>query len=538
MKPIKVWAPLVSTVEIQIPHSDGHIVEKLTCDDNGWWSCAREIPHGEDYMFLVDGEGPYPDPKSPWQPEGIHLTSRRYDHSQFHWQNSQWTVTPLQDAVIYELHIGTFTEEGTFTAAIEKFDYLIDLGVTHIEIMPVAAFPGKHGWGYDGVQLFAPHHHYGTPDELKQFVDACHGAGLAVIMDVVYNHLGPDGNYLSVFGPYFTSMYNTPWGQAVNFDDAYSDEVREFFIDNALMWLRDYHIDGLRLDAVHAIFDRSPKHFLQSLSEAVNQLSKELQRPLVLIAESDKNDPKLMQLKNAGGYDLDCQWSDDLHHSLHAYFTGERNGYYEDFGRLAHIAKSLQQAYAYDGNYSSFRKRRHGAKPEGLEGHHFLGYSQTHDQVGNRACGERIGHLVNLDQLKIISALVFVSPFIPMIFQGEEWAASTPFLYFTDHTSDELATAVSHGRRNEFKAFGWEPEEVPDPQEPSTFNRSCLRWEEANKEEYREILQWYRALSRLRKENPDLGCAPLEQTKITYDEEELWLKIERGAITAHFNLST
>jgi maltooligosyltrehalose trehalohydrolase len=409
--------------------------------------------------------------------------------------------------------------------------------VTHVELMPVAQFPGGHGWGYDGVDLFAPHAAYGGPDGLKRLIDACHGRGLAVLLDVVYNHLGPAGNYLERFGPYFTDRYQTPWGRAVNLDGPGSDEVRRFFCDNALAWLRDYHADGLRLDAVHAIVDTSAVHFLEQLAAEVADLGARLGRHFVLIAESDLNDPRIVRGHDVGGYGLDAQWSDDFHHALHAALTGERGGYYADFGRLADVAKALGSAYVYDGCASAFRGRRHGRPATGLPGERFLGYLQTHDQIGNRAQGERTSHLLSPGLLKIGAALVLLGPFVPMLFQGEEWAASTPFLYFTDHEDPALARAVSEGRRHEFQAFGWDPAEVPDPQAAETFRRSKLDWSEPGREPHRALLHWHAALVRLRREH-GLAAGRLDRVRVRHDEADRWLVLEREGVTVACNLAS
>jgi len=506
--------------------------------EGGWWSASvSSAAPGCDYGYVVDGEGPFPDPRSAWQPHGVHGLSRSVDHGEFAWTDEGFRAPPLGSAVIYELHIGTFTPEGTFDAAIGKLDHLVQLGVTHVEVMPVNAFPGEHGWGYDGVTLFATQHSYGGPEGLKRLVDACHARGLAVLLDVVYNHLGPSGNYLGKFAPYFTARHHTPWGPAVNFDGPDSDEVRRFFCDNALMWLRDYHFDGLRLDAVHAIIDTTARPFLEQLGDEVKQLSARLARPLVLIAESDLNDPRLIWPPQRGGFGLDAQWSDDLHHALHAVLTGEHSGYYEDFDGLADLAKALRQSYVYDGRYSRHRRRHHGRAPVDLGGRCFLAYAQNHDQIGNRARGERLSHLVEAGRLKIAAALVFTSPFVPMLFQGEEWAASSPFQYFTNHPEPELARAVREGRRREFAAFGWKPEEVPDPQAMETLQRSKLRWEELVEPAHAEILDWHRALIRLRREEASLADDAMDAVKIRFDESEKWLVVERGPIRVACNVS-
>jgi maltooligosyltrehalose trehalohydrolase len=428
MTSLSVWAPGKNTVEVE---ARGRRYA-MTPRENGWWLAELPLDGTFDYAFVVDGGEPLPDPRSRWQPSGIHGLSRMVDHGVFHWTDQRWQAPPLAAAVIYELHIGTFTPAGTFGAAIDKLDHLAELGVTHVELMPVAEFSGSRGWGYDGVDLFAPHHAYGGPEKLKRLIDACHARGLAVILDVVYNHLGPAGNYLSRFGPYFTDRYATPWGQAVNFDDAGSDQVRRFVCDNALMWLRDYHFDALRIDAVHAIYDSSALHILEQLAAEVAALAAQSARHLALIAESDLNDPRIVRPRAVGGYGIDAQWSDDFHHALHTVLTGERSGYYADFGTLADLAKALERAFVYDGRYSRFRRRAHGRSREGLSGHNFLGYLQNHDQVGNRARGERSSDLMSVGRLKIAAALVMTAPFIPLLFQGEEWGASAPFLYFTD----------------------------------------------------------------------------------------------------------
>jgi len=506
--------------------------------DNAWWTADGVTAEpGVNYGFVLDGEGPFPDPRSPWQPEGVHGLSRVADYAAFHWTDDGFNAKPLPQAVIYELHVGTFTPPGTFESAIERLDHLVQLGITHVELMPVIEFSGNHGWGYDGVHLFAPHRAYGGPGGLKKLVNACHARGLAVLLDVVYNHLGPSGNYLAKYAPYFNDRYHTPWGWAVNFDGPQSPEVRRFFCDNALMWLRDYHFDGLRLDAVHAIFDMTARPFLEQLGEEVQSLSRQLGRRLVVIAESDLNDPRMIAPQSRGGFALDAQWSDDFHHALHSVLTGERSGYYEDFGPLADLAKALGNAYVYDGRYSVHRQKHHGRPPVGLDGHHFLGYAQTHDQVGNRAQGERLCHLVSMGRQKIAAALMLCSPFVPMLFQGEEWAASAPFQYFTDHPEPDLANAVREGRRKEFAAFGWKPEDVPDPQARETFEQSKLNWAEPTVGQHAEMLAWHRQLIRLRQTEPSLHDGRRELVRTRFDEAARWLVLERGPISVVCNLA-
>lgn len=526
----RVWAPRAKSVAVRCCGLD----TAMRPDAQGWWKGSVEAAGpGTDYQFVVEGGAPLPDPRSSWQPAGVDGPSRVVDHSAFRWSDDRWQPGPLSAAVIYELHIGTFTPEGTFESAIERLDYLKELGVTHVEFMPVNEFPGDWGWGYDGVDLYAPHHNYGGPDALKRLVDACHARGLAAILDVVYNHLGPTGNYLSQFGPYFTKKHATPWGEAVNLDGEGSGEVRRFFCDNTQMWLREYHFDGLRLDAVHALIDASAEHFLEQLSASVGGLEAATGRHKFLIAESDLNDPRLVRPREAGGYGIDAQWSDDLHHALHSLITSETAGYYEDFGKLEQVAKALRDVFVYDGAYSQHRGRVHGRPAAGMSRAHFLGYLQTHDQVGNRAQGDRILELSSLGKVKIAAAIYLTGPFIPMIFMGEEFGASTPFQYFTHHSQPELAEAVSEGRRREFARFGWKPEDVPDPQDPETFRRSKLRWDEVNEPPHRELLDWYRALIQLRRSLPDLAAGG----KIAVAHGEEWLRIDRGEATLYCNFS-
>ena len=534
MRVFTVWAPKAKAVEVKI---DGR-KHAMVSGDGGWWSAEiEEAGAAADYFFLLDGEEQeLPDPRSAFQPQGVSGPSRVVDHSAFRWTDESFRARAFQSAILYELHVGTFTPEGTCDAAIAKLDYLRDLGVTHVELLPFAEFPGTHGWGYDGVDLFAPHAAYGGPDGLKRFVDAAHGRGLAVVMDVVYNHFGPAGNYVGRFGPYFTDAHKTPWGDAVNLEDAGSFEVRRFFCDNALMWLRDYHMDGLRLDAVHAYIDRSAIHFMEQINSEVHALQAETGRAYVMIAESDLNDPRLVRAKEAYGYGFDTQWSDDFHHALVSLLTGDTSGYYADFGEFADLAKALSQVFVFDGQYSEFRDRVHGRPVENLAGWHFCGYSQNHDQIGNRAKGERLVHLTDIPRAKIAAALTLLAPFLPMLFQGEEWAASTPFLYFTDHEDKELGRLVSEGRKKEFAAFGWDPDEIPDPQDAATFEASRLKWDELKAEPHAGMLDWYRRLIALRKSRPELTNGVLDQVDVDFDEEERWFTMQRGGIVMVFTL--
>jgi maltooligosyltrehalose trehalohydrolase len=527
----RVWAPSVERVDVKI---DDHAwpLEKVA---DGWWEARVDAAGpGTDYGFVLNRVGAVlPDPRSLWQPHGVHGLSRVLDQAAFAWTDSGWRATTLKDAVIYELHVGTFTPEGTFAAAEERLGYLRTLGVTHVELMPVAAFPGTRGWGYDGVDLFAPQESYGGPETLKHFVDAAHAHGLAVLLDVVYNHLGPSGNYLARFGPYFTASHHTPWGDAVNFEDAGSSEVRQFFIDNAKMWLRDYHFDGLRLDAVHAYMDRSAIHFMEQLGVAVCALKKETGRNYTVIAESDLNDPRFVTERERGGYALDAAWSDDFHHALIALLTGDRGGYYADFGLMADLAMALREVYVYNGRYSVYRDRVHGCPVVDLPRWRFLGYAQNHDQVGNRAKGERLSALTTPGRVKIAAALAMTAPFVPLIFQGEEWAASSPFLYFTDHEK-ELGRLVSEGRKKDFAAFGWKPEEVPDPQDETTFLRSRLNWGEIAEPEHAGVLSWYRELIALRCSASDFVSGDVE---VDFSERDGWLMLRRGRFLIAFSVA-
>ncbi|MGB8539389.1 MAG: malto-oligosyltrehalose trehalohydrolase [Acidobacteriaceae bacterium] len=534
MHVFEVWAPRAGTMEVKIGNKRFPMEKK----SRGYWSAAvEEAGSGTDYGFVIDGLEPaLPDPRTQWQPYGVHGESRVVDHTAFAWSDSGWQAPPLSSALIYELHLGTFTPEGTLQAAESRLDYLKDLGVTHVELMPIANFPGERGWGYDGVDLYAIFNAYGEPGDLKQFVGTCHAKGLAVLLDVVYNHLGPVGNYLGKFGPYFTHSHTTPWGDAVNFEEAGATEVRRFLVDNALLWLRDYHIDGLRLDAVHAYMDRSAIHFLEEITGEVRRLGATMGKHFVLIAESDLNDPRIVKAEEAGGYGLDAQWSDDFHHALFSVISGERTGYYEDFGSLAQLAKSLRCVFVYDGNYSNHRQRNHGRQVVGLSGHRFIGFVQNHDQVGNRAQGERISHEAGVGRAKIAAALVLTAPFVPMLFQGEEFGASAPFLYFTDYDDPELGRMISEGRKKEFVAFGWAPDQIPDPQAEQTFLQSKLNWAETTEQPHHSLLQWHKDLIRLRHSQSELTDGNLNAVSVRFDEEAKWLVLERGNLRVACNL--
>ncbi|NHN55487.1 malto-oligosyltrehalose trehalohydrolase [Calidifontibacter sp. DB0510] len=530
-----VWAPLAHN-DIQL--NLGKAAVPMQRSEDGWWSVEADASPGDRYAFSVDGGDERPDPRSLAQPDGPHARSAVVDLSAHTWGDASWQGTTLDDAIIYELHIGTFTSEGTFDAAIGHLDHLAALGVTLVELMPVVSFPGSRGWGYDGVSPYAVHEAYGGAEGLQRFVDAAHQRGLGVCLDVVYNHLGPSGNYLPVFGPYFTDRHHTPWGQAVNLDGPDSDEVRRYFIDNALMWFRDFHLDALRLDAVHALIDDRAVHFLEDLAAQTDSLSSVVGRPLTLIAESDRNDPATVTPRaagGAGGLGLHAQWVDDVHHTWHVLLTGETQGYYADFADADALAKTGRTPFFHDGTWSTFRGRQHGrpVDPAATDGRRFVASLQTHDQVGNRATGERLSHLVSPGRCAIGAALLLTSPYVPMLFMGEEWGASTPWQYFTDHEDPELAAAVSKGRREEFADHGWGGE-VPDPQDSSTRDVSVLRWDELAEPSHAALLDWYRTLISLRRNVADLGDPSLETT--TTQREGDLVTITRGAHRVVCNL--
>jgi maltooligosyltrehalose trehalohydrolase len=527
MTDLQVWAPDAKRVQVETG-GERHPMYRRA---DGWWHASiLTLSAGDDYAYLIDDGQPLPDPRSAWQPLGVHGPSRLVDHSAFAWTDDKWRGLPLHGGVVYELHVGTFSPEGTFDGVVERLDHLVDLGVDSIELLPVNAFPGRWGWGYEGVDLYAVQDSYGGPEGLKRLVDACHARGLGVIMDVVYNHFGPSGNYLPQFGPYLTDTHKTPWGSAVNYDAAGSDEVRRFVLDNAAMWLRDYHLDGLRLDAVHAIIDTSAIHLLAELAGEVEALSAQLGRTLFVIAESDLNDPRVVTPREAGGLGMDAQWSDDFHHALHSVLTGEHEGYYSDFGAIDDLATALTEGYVHSGRHSRHRGRRHGAPYRGLSGQRLLGYLQDHDQVGNRAAGSRISNQLSTGQLQIGAALVLTSPFTPMLWMGEEWGARTPWQFFTDHDDLELGKAITEGRRQEFVEFGWAPENVPDPQDPATYERSRLDWAEKEKDDHAVLLAFYQRLIRLRRELPDLTDPSLDSVTVAYDDEKRWIAVRRGNV--------
>ena len=504
----------------------------MTRSGSGWWEASDDaVQAGDRYGLSLDGGEVRPDPRSMSQPDGVLAQSEVVDHNAHAWNDGGWPGKSLAGSVLYELHVGTFSPEGTFDGVIERLPHLVELGVDAIELMPVAEFSGERGWGYDGVDLFAPHHVYGGPAGLKRLVDACHAHGLGAVLDVVYNHLGPVGNFLSEFGPYFSDRHSTAWGAAFNFDGPGSDEVRRFVVDNALMWIRDYHCDGLRLDAVHSIVDESPLSIIQQLAAEVEGLGADLHRKTFLIAESDANDPILVRSRDAGGYGLDGVWSDDWHHALHVVLTGERTGYYQDYGSLELLGKALRQAWVYDGVWSARRQGKRGWNATGVAPHSFVIAAQTHDQVGNRAMGDRLGALVDEGGLKIASALLLLAPFTPMLFQGEEWASSSPFLYFTDHADPEVGAAVRDGRRREFATFGWDPDQIIDPQAASAFERSRLNWMELHEPFHERVLEWYRAMIALRRQLP-----AVERVQVEVDEDRRRIVFARDPISVRVNL--
>ncbi|MDO5681800.1 MAG: malto-oligosyltrehalose trehalohydrolase, partial [Propionibacteriaceae bacterium] len=532
-----VWAPRAGAVVLR---ADGSSYPMKSVE-GGWWVPEVPLPTellrtGVDYGYLLDNDSrALPDPRSRWQPTGVHGLSRTFDRSEHAWADTHWTGRQLAGGVIYEMHVGTFTRGpqgrgGTLDSAIARLDHLVELGVDFVELMPVNAFNGDRGWGYDGVGWYAVHHAYGGPAAYQRFVQACHVRGLGVIQDVVYNHLGPSGNYLPRFGPYLNEGMESPWGTAINLDSEDSDEVRRYIIDNALMWLRDFHVDGLRLDAVHALVDRRAEHVLEELSTEVDALSAFLGRPLTLIAESDENNPRLITPREAGGYGLAAQWSDDFHHALLANLTGDSSGYYADFASLDALSKVFETGFFHDGTISSFRGRRHGRQ---LDTNRTLTWrlvvcSDNHDQIGNRADGRRLSKSHTTDELIIAAALILLGPCTPMIFMGEEWGASTPFMFFTSHPEPELAAAVTKGRLAEFAKMEWGDVVVPDPQAEDTFTDSMLNWSEVAEGDHARLLQVNKDLIRLRRTWPDLTDPRFDWTSAEHDSDDQWFMVMRG----------
>ncbi|MBT1073989.1 malto-oligosyltrehalose trehalohydrolase [Geobacter grbiciae] len=536
----RVWAPLAQSVSV-ILSRDGHEqAVPLERDGEHFSGVISGAVAGDRYWYLIDGHLRRPDPASRCQPDGVHGPSQVVDPEAFCWTDGQWRGIPLKDLITYELHVGTFTHEGTFDGAIGRLDYLAELGITAVELMPVAQFPGDRNWGYDGVFPYAPHPAYGGAAGLKRFVDACHRRGMAVILDVVYNHLGPEGNYLHGFAPYFTGHYRTPWGDAVNYDGSYSDGVRHYVIANALHWVAEYHMDGLRLDAVHGIYDFSARHILAELADAVHSLAGCLGRQVHVIAESDLNDARIVIDPEHGGHGLDAQWSDDFHHALHTLLTGERRGYYEDFGAFSQMLTALRDGFVYAGTYSRHRRRRHGSDSSHLPPQRFVVCIQNHDQVGNRALGDRLSSSLSPEQLKLAAAMVILSPYLPLLFMGEEYGETAPFPYFTSHGDPDLADAVRKGRREEFAPFGWDAE-VPDPQAEETFRSARIDPETRHRGVHRHLFAFTRELIRLRKILPPFSVPTRQGTSVAGFGMEQVLMVNRHGhgdeVICIFNLS-
>ncbi len=536
MTDFAVWVPHRDQVRVLV---DG-IPHPMTRDGAGWWRADVAAGPGRAYAYLLDDdETPLPDPRSRWQPTGVHGASRIHDGTAFEWTDGWWTGRQLPGSVVYELHIGTFTPGGTFDTAIERLDHLAELGVDLVEVLPVNAVDGPRNWGYDGVGWYAVTENYGGPDGFKRFVDACHARDMGVVLDVVYNHLGPSGAYLDRFGPYFAG--SNIWGPSLNLDGARSEPVRRYVIDNALMWFRDYHVDGLRIDAVHALLDTRAQHLLEQLAVEVESLSVHLGRPLSLIAESDLNDPTLITSREGGGYGLHAQWTDDIHHTLHSTLTGEAQGYYADFATagLAGLAHVFTRAFLHEGTWSTFRQRTHGAPVDTrrVPGHRFLAYLQNHDQIGNRATGDRLTGTISPGLLACGAALVFCSPFTPMLFMGEEWGARTPWQFFSYFPDLALREAVRSGRTAEFAGHGWdEGVEVPDPNAESTFTDSRLDWDELDQEPHATLLRVHQELIALRKAWPELSDPWLDDVEVDVDEEARTVVLHRGKLRVAVNL--
>lgn len=534
MAEFRVWAPKPELVRLDV---DG-AVHAMTRAKDGWWHTTVDTAPDARYGYLLDDDPTVlPDPRSARQPDGVHERSQLWDPEHATWTDDHWPGKAVAGAVIYELHIGTFTAAGTFDSAIEKLDYLVDLGIDFVELMPVNSFAGTHGWGYDGVLWYSVHEPYGGPDGLVRFIDACHARGLGVLIDAVFNHLGPSGNYLPRFGPYLSSASN-PWGEGINIADADSDEVRHYIIGCALRWMRDFHADGLRLDAVHALVDTTAVHILEELATETDWLSRQVGRPLSLIAESDLNDPRLITPRDQAGYGITAQWDDDIHHAIHTAVSGERQGYYADFGSLDTLARTLRRGFFHAGTYSSFRRRRHGRPLDTarIPATRLLAYTCTHDQVGNRALGDRPSQNLAAGQLAIKAALALGSPYTAMLFMGEEWGAQTPFQFFSSHPEPELARATVEGRKAEFAQHGWDADDIPDPQDPQTFQRSKLDWDEPSSGDHAGLLQLYRDLIALRHNEPDLADPWLDHLVVDYDENERWIILRRNRIAIACNL--
>lgn len=521
-----VWAPFQKELSLRVIHPQEKNV-RLEKDEIGYWRITMDaLSAGTKYFYRIDGLKERPDPASCYQPEGVHGASETVDHREFQWGDDTWKGVPLREMIIYELHIGTFTPQGTFEAIVPRLDELNDMGINAIEIMPVAQFPGTRNWGYDGVFTFAVQHSYGGPYGLKVLVNECHKRDIAVILDVVYNHFGPEGNYLRDFGPYFTNKYQTPWGEALNFDGPYSNEVRKFFVENALYWFDLYHIDALRLDAIHAIYDRSAYTFIQELSERVAEFSVQQKRKYYLIAESDLNDSRIVRDRDSGGIGFDAQWCDDFHHSLRTLMTEEKQGYYIDYGKTRDLVTSLNEGYVYSGQYSRYRKMNHGTSSRDIPAERFIVFAQNHDQIGNRMTGERLSSSVSIEFLKVAAGVVLLSPYIPLLFMGEEYGETTPFLYFVDHSDQHLIQAVREGRKAEFRSFRWDAE-PPDPFNTETFAQSKIEWNKRYKGHYYTLLKFYKELIRFRKGIPVLSCHDHARMEVWGEEGNKFISMRR-----------
>ncbi len=521
----RVWAPQADTLEVRLVSPVERVLPLTKGKDGYFYGIGDHVAPGSRYFYRLDGGKERPDPASRFQPQGVHGPSQVISVD-FPWTDQGWSGLSLANYVIYELHVGAFTPAGTFDAVIDQLDGLQELGITAVELMPVAQFPGTRNWGYDGVFPYAAQNSYGGPEGLQRLVDACHHRGLAVVLDVVYNHLGPEGNYLWDYGYYFTDRCRTPWGEAVNFDGPYSDEVRRFFMENALYWISECHVDALRLDGLHAIFDNSPQPFLAELARAVQAEAERLNRRVYLMAESDRNDSRLIRAPEVGGYGLDAHWNEDFHHALHVLLTGERQGYYQDFGQLSQLAKAYREDFVYSGQYSPYRQRRHGSASLDLPPHRFIVFAQNHDQVGNRLQGERLSRLLSFEALKLAAGAVILSPFIPLLFMGEEYGETAPFHYFISHLDPALVEAVRRGRREEFAAFAWQAES-PDPQSEETFRHAKLDHDLKEQGNHPVLWEFYRELLRVRRQvRAWLDSTPNDRA-VYQDEPQkvLWIRV-------------
>lgn len=535
-----VWAPLLDKVELKIVSPEEKIVS-MDKDKMGYWKTSVEdVSPGTLYLYRLDDEWDRPDPASHFQPAGVHGASQVVDHRAFKWEDGNRREMAFSEMIIYEIHAGTFTPEGTFQSIIPRLDDLRDIGVNAIEIMPIAQFPGERNWGYDGAYPFAAQNSYGGPQGLKELVNECHKKGISVVLDVVYNHMGPEGNYLREFGPYFTDKYKTPWGDAINFDDRYSDGVRNFFIENAVYWLRNYHIDALRLDAVHAMLDTGAVHFLEELAENVREFSKGKMKKHYLIAESSLNDTRIIKPRELGGYGIDAQWNDDFHHSLRVLLTVDRQGYYADFGAVDNLVKSMTDGFVYSGEYSEFRKRRCGNSSKDRPAEQFVVFTHNHDHIGNRMFGERLSSLISFDGLKLAAGVMLLSPFVPMLYMGEEYGEESPFLFFVSHSDPDLVEAVREGRKEEFKTFEWK-DEPPDPQSEETFYKSKIDWRKRDKGKHKILLDFYKELIRLRKKTPALSNLDKDSLEAVGFEDQKIMFVRRWNGGSHvfciFNLN-